>query len=139
MRQKQQLTMLDKQTGCRNFRKHWTIARETMMYKCSYIKCGKLQQCLMIRTNEKWLDDDKASELSLKRKEYTKDKQTASCSDSTFVSNFRRNEFEMTFLETISVIVGKNNFNDVLKCWCFCDHQKNWNAFITDNFDLLYF
>ena len=52
MRQKQQLTMLDKQTGCRNFRKHWTIARETMMYKCSYIKCGKLQQCLMIK--DKW-------------------------------------------------------------------------------------
>ena len=72
MRQKQHLTMLDKQTGCRNFRKHWTIARETMMYKCSYIKCEKLQQCLMIRKNEKLLYDDKASELSLKKKEYTK-------------------------------------------------------------------
>ena len=42
------------------------------MYKCSYIKCEKLQQCLMIRKNEKLLDDDKASELSLKKKEYTK-------------------------------------------------------------------
>lgn len=43
------------------------------------------------------------------------------------------------FFKTISVIVGKNNFNDILKWWCFCDHQKNSNAFITDNFDLLYF
>ena len=136
MRQKQHLTMLDKQTRCRNFRKHWTIARETMMYECSYIKCEKLQQCLMIRINDSMMT--RHLSFHWKRKSIPKiNRQLLAWLDirQQLPTKWIWNEF----FKTISVIVGKNNFNDILKWWCFCDHQKNSNAFITDNFDLLYF
>ena len=136
MRQKQHLTMLDKQTGCRNFRKHWTIARETMMYECFYIKCEKVQQCLMIRINDSMMT--RHLSFHWKRKSIPKiNRQLLAWLDirQQLPTKWIWNEF----FKTISVIVGKNNFNDILKWWCFCDHQKNSNAFITDNFDLLYF